>query len=409
MFINDVAFRNDHDGISIESTSPNVGVYNCILMDDGVNAATLGIHPGAVYEIEANSTSGFASNYNCLKGLTTGTADIDPLHDKRHLVKDGINYDDMRLYVTGTGQDNNSKVQAPTFTDTLTTMNFTLASDADSVVDAAKTDITGWMTPMWLSTDARGFVPHDAAMTNLGAGTPAYADIGGYEYDAPPGVPTIVVTADQTGFVVGWNSRGDDGDHGTAGTQEIFVNGSGTGPVGALQPGIYTCQRFEWPTCSPFQTYVKVTERDNGQPASSDVVNGSTACSLSQAATCNPDGRPAPGPGGPSSTVSLGDGAAEPVDYPLSLGLPGPNPAKRLEGITYSIPKALAGDRFELAVFDVSGRRVALVANGVAKAGRLSAQLQSGTGRARPFASGVYFVRLTVGSKQLFKTVFLIP
>jgi hypothetical protein len=297
----------------------------------------------------------------------------------------------------------------PAFSDTVGG-DFRLSSDADSAVDAAKTDVSGWLTPMWLSVDPRGFVPHDAAMTNFGTGTPSYADIGAYEFDTAPFSPAIVVSAGRYDFVVNWTARGDDGDDGVAGTREVYVNGTSMSSAPALPPGSPTCVQFDWSDCTPIGVQVKVTERDNGQFAWSNVVNTATACSGNRGYACDGQGRPALKPGGASSTVSFGDAdGAEPADYPLSLSTVGQNPSKSIGDVAYAVPKALGGSQYELAIFDVAGRQVALLGRGLAVAGRTLEPAQQIADHSGRLASGVYFLRLTVGDKRLTRTVLLVP
>jgi hypothetical protein len=73
-----------------------------------------------------------------------------------------------------------------------------------------------------------------------------------------------------------------------------------------------------------------------------------------------------------------------------------PNPARHSATLSYSVSPTDAGKALEIAVYDLSGRRVETLAEGVAATGsHLVTWDVSGTG------AGVYFVRLSVGGSNL--------
>jgi hypothetical protein len=92
----------------------------------------------------------------------------------------------------------------------------------------------------------------------------------------------------------------------------------------------------------------------------------------------------------------------------LRLGLPTPNPSRGDVSLTLDVPEAMAGSRFEAAVFDMAGRRVRTIESGVAAAGRtmLRWNLRNASGeRVRP---GTYWARITVGGERRAQTVFVV-
>ena len=100
--------------------------------------------------------------------------------------------------------------------------------------------------------------------------------------------------------------------------------------------------------------------------------------------------------------ISVGTGPADvgvlPLPRPALEIAAAVNPSRSTAVVRYGIPVALAGERFRLAVYDVAGRRVRVLAQGAAEAGEHFASwdlLDDGGERVR---GGIYFLRLTAGS-----------
>jgi len=81
--------------------------------------------------------------------------------------------------------------------------------------------------------------------------------------------------------------------------------------------------------------------------------------------------------------------------------------ASGARSIAYSIPKRLGGVPFELALYDVGGRRTRTLDRGPATAGwhRFVADLHAGGQR---LPKGVYFLRIRVGSESRSRTILLL-
>ncbi len=82
----------------------------------------------------------------------------------------------------------------------------------------------------------------------------------------------------------------------------------------------------------------------------------------------------------------------------LDLGPPRPNPALGATRFSYAIPADGVGQELELAIFDLAGRRVALLAKGKARAGRFEARWDLRGGNGEAVQAGVYFARLRLGA-----------
>ena len=87
----------------------------------------------------------------------------------------------------------------------------------------------------------------------------------------------------------------------------------------------------------------------------------------------------------------------------LSLAIVGSNPMHDRGRFRFVLPRA---SHVELAIYDISGRKVATVASGDYSAGVHAADWFGATG-ARP-ATGVYFARMVVGDRAIVRRVILV-
>lgn len=79
---------------------------------------------------------------------------------------------------------------------------------------------------------------------------------------------------------------------------------------------------------------------------------------------------------------------------------PNPTRASQRARLWFGIPADLAGQDYQLAVYDLTGRRVKLVDTGLSKAGRFSLEWDLRDDQGRSVEGGVYFARFTVGGKS---------
>lgn len=89
----------------------------------------------------------------------------------------------------------------------------------------------------------------------------------------------------------------------------------------------------------------------------------------------------------------------------LALGQNYPNPFNAGTTLSYALP---APANVELAVFDVSGRRVALVERGRKGAGVFDRAWNGKDDGGRPLASGVYFLRLRAGAEEAVRKIVIL-
>jgi hypothetical protein len=83
----------------------------------------------------------------------------------------------------------------------------------------------------------------------------------------------------------------------------------------------------------------------------------------------------------------------------------GQNPFRGRLALSFELPKA---GRVQVAVFDVAGRRLATLADGSFQAGDHQLAWDGRVGSGARAASGVYFIRLQAGGKQLVRRVVML-
>jgi hypothetical protein len=108
--------------------------------------------------------------------------------------------------------------------------------------------------------------------------------------------------------------------------------------------------------------------------------------------------------------VGEGPGGAGGGIVALEFAPPSPNPSRRSLGsrLEFAVPATLAGGRYELAIYDLSGRRVQLVDAGQAKAGRYALTWDLRDASGRPVDGGVYFARFSLGGRHLTRKLVVL-
>jgi hypothetical protein len=99
--------------------------------------------------------------------------------------------------------------------------------------------------------------------------------------------------------------------------------------------------------------------------------------------------------------------AGEAVPVPARLALLGasPNPFRASTMLAYAVPREM---RLSLSVYDPSGRRVAVLVNGVQEPGAHFANWRGSDGQGRRCSQGVYFYRLEAEGVSLARKVALV-
>lgn len=322
--VGDLVWGNDRDGLSFEKDSYQHSVRNCVIADNGKDPCRFDWE----IELDNGSFADFTSDYNVIwrptrTGAEAGDSILVNVRGGPQLAPDGsqcgngncISYPDscfgtlLRYKTKYNTLDQHSQAGAPLFQDAQN--GDFMPTALSSVIDAADTTVAGYKT-----RDTRGFVRHDytgTGGTNEGYPTTfAYADIGPYEFDPPPGAVTISVGYGRYDSEVCWTASGEDADVGTAKTYTISRAplaslGSGT----ANSPGSGHQVTFATNSCSSYDVSIVITENDNGQTSTSNIVSGNTACSGTIVPDCT-------GGGGFSARRSVGELGDEPFELAVS-------------------------------------------------------------------------------------------
>ncbi|NOT34587.1 MAG: hypothetical protein HOP12_10500 [Candidatus Eisenbacteria bacterium] len=154
-------------------------------------------------------------------------------------------------------------------------------------------------------------------------------------------------------------------------------------------PGTPYCASVVTPVCGLYYFAVRSIYAVCSGPSLLRTLSANAKCSGTSAVVCEFAARsPTPIDDGPSIDTQARE---------LELATPRPNPSAERATLSFSIPSTLQGKPYELAVFDLTGRRIQLVDKGVATAGRFSMDWNLRGDHGRRVSAGVYYVRLVVG------------
>jgi len=110
----------------------------------------------------------------------------------------------------------------------------------------------------------------------------------------------------------------------------------------------------------------------------------------------------------PTDVGEGGSGGATTIFQALAMGPPAPNPAQGGTRIWYGVPAGRVGAALDLAIFDLSGRRVRTLEHGIAGAGRHSVAWDLRDASGAPSGPGVYFARLATGPEVCTRKVVVV-
>jgi hypothetical protein len=246
---------------------------------------------------------------------------------------------------------------------------------------------------------------NDRALVFGGTGSSGnLADLRSLTWDvySPDQVTDLSALVHCESIDLSWTSPGDDGVVGPAAQYEVrrsgspITNGNWTsaGVAASGMPaaaGTVQTITLNVGKCSiPY--YYAVRVKDEVEAWSSTSNNTSRV------------GTPCPGP----HELCIDEEFAKGVEPLEGLEVTGPQPARSRAKFSFYVPAKLAGLPCELSIYDVSGRRVAVVEQGPARSGRSDVFWNLSSAGGDKVRSGVYFARLRLGKDQFTRTVVLL-
>lgn len=233
-----------------------------------------------------------------------------------------------------------------------------------------------------------------------------------YEETAPDLTPPSTVSSLTLGrgthtVTASWSESGDDGASGTPTSFDLrysksniitdcdFVGATQFGPPGGWTPqtaGGGECITIDgMDACSTYYFAVKIVDEACNWSALSNVPHLTTRCASLIEVDCGNGNR----------------GEDELISPPLELNAATPNPVRSGFKVSFTVPSSMVGTEYDLALYDVAGRRLGLLGHGIAV---LGSQVVESSLAQLPEAipSGVYFTRLRIGATILSRVAIVV-
>jgi parallel beta-helix repeat protein len=353
--VSNTAYSNFKDGVSVEGTSTNVTLRDNVLVDNGITTNEYDLY------LDDAAVAGFSSNRDLMWNSTAAPA------VKHNLVI----YNTLQAYRAATGQELAGVGADPRFAAAASgDLRLTGRSPA---IDAADSAVSSFRT-----LDHDGAAPvDDPVVANTGAGTPAWADLGAYEYRGPAArlvlTPAQVAgTAPTTADATGSSALGTA----IASYTFTFGDGSTTGPQSAPTAS------HSYARTGTYTIVVRVTSADGQWDSASANVSVVTDTSPVARLTLSPNSDYVPATITADGSASS-DGQGPIASYRFDCGngaVTGPGAASR---VTCSYPAA-GSYTVRLTVTDNAGHATTISATATAKADQApTARLSAPNGQQR--------------------------
>lgn len=226
----------------------------------------------------------------------------------------------------------------------------------------------------------------------------------------PPATASLGAGRGRTSAVVSWNAPGDDGSTGQAMQYDLRYSTSAITdanfglavviPTGAPQsPGMPECVELQGlPSCTDYYFALKTLDDAGNWSLLSNVPSVQTNCNPGPEVSC-----------GGLLVHDPNDDAARPaLPASIEFAIAGSHPAGSPVAVRWGVPADQAGHAFEVALFDVTGRRVRTLARGVATPGRAESNWDLRDEGGARVSGGVYFARFVIGRDVRARKVVLV-
>jgi parallel beta-helix repeat protein len=341
--VHNVASGNFKDGFSIEDTSPNSRLHDCIAVNNGLTTNHFNLW------VNGPSLVGFVSDFNIFWNSTSQAP-----------IKTGVTiYPTIAAYQAATGQDAHSLQANPLFVNE-PGGDFHLLAGSPAI-DAGSSSAPGW-PPLDADGEAR---VDDPATANTGAGPVLFPDRGAFEFltDQAPVVtaPPALTVFETDPISIAVTALDPDGDA----IDSLTVSGLPSGATFVADPGD-TSGTFQWiPTSGQAGSYTVMF-----------LASGAFTGSDSTVITVRP------------ATVAVGVPTTEPPTRPSVS----PNPTRGSARLRFGL--ALGG-AVRVDLFDLSGRIVRTLMDATdARAGVYDLSFDIGSGGEASLPQGLYFYRI---------------
>ena len=373
--MHDVAYGNDMDGFSIEGTSPNTRLYNCISVDNGLNTDEFDLW------VNDLSAPGLVSDNNIFWNSTAQTP----------FKFIATKYATLAEFSAVSGTDAHSKQADPRFANAAAADFMPLTGSP--AIDAANSGI-----PNWPALDAAGNARFDVILaTDQGSGPVTYADIGALELRTVVNQPPVVIApanvVARKGSTVTFTVTASDPDGEAISKLTMKLNkfpknsGATFTPSADKKSGV-----FRWTVGSTVNnaTY-------SVQFTATNSLSGSAKTNIQVVSAQLASGASMAGAEDATAQELEGDEVTGAVE--LSNGFP--NPSHGAVEFALDLPRA---SQVEWAVYDIQGRAVWSQSHAFA-AGRATLRWDGLDGSGHRAATGIYLVRARVENATFTRRV----
>jgi len=373
--MHDVAYGNDMDGFSIEGTSPNTRLYNCISVDNGLNTDEFDLW------VNDLSAPGLVSDNNIFWNSTAQTP----------FKFIATKYATLAEFSAVSGTDAHSKQADPRFANAAAADFMPLTGSP--AIDAANSGI-----PNWPALDAAGNARFDVILaTDQGSGPVTYADIGALELRTVVNQPPVVIApanvVARKGSTVTFTVTASDPDGEAISKLTMKLNkfpknsGATFTPSADKKSGV-----FRWTVGSTVNnaTY-------SVQFTATNSLSGSAKTNIQVVSALLASGASMAGAEDATAQELEGDEVTGAVE--LSNGFP--NPSHGAVEFALDLPRA---SQVEWAVYDIQGRAVWSQSHAFA-AGRATLRWDGLDGSGHRAATGIYLVRARVENATFTRRV----